>query len=81
MKFKLYLHFFFQIGWLDQSRKIVVFASDGLMHFAGDGLLAGVVKKNDKKCYLNDDGEYMASLQLDYPSLEEIYRELLHQKV
>lgn len=51
------------------------------MHFGGDGLLAGVVKKNDKQCHLNDSGDYMASLQMDYPSLEEIYRELLRRKV
>lgn len=69
------------VGWHNQSRKIVVLASDGLVHFAGDGLLAGVVKRNDKQCHLRSDGEYMASLELDYPSLEEIYRELLRRKV
>lgn len=52
-----------------------------MIHFAGDGLLAGVVKKNDKQCYLDENGDYMASLDMDYPSLEEIYRELLKRKV
>ncbi|KAG5683512.1 hypothetical protein PVAND_012786 [Polypedilum vanderplanki] len=70
-----------EIGWNDKTRKIVVFATDGPMHFAGDGLLAGLVKKNDKSCHLSDKGEYMASLEYDYPSLEEIYRELLRTKV
>lgn len=70
-----------EIGWNDKTRKIVVFASDGPMHFAGDGLLAGLIEKNDKRCHLNDKGEYMASLEYDYPSLEEIYRELLKTKV
>lgn len=51
------------------------------MHFAGDGLLGGVVRKNDKKCHLDDDGTYLASLEMDYPSLEEIYREMLRRKV
>lgn len=51
------------------------------MHFAGDGLLAGVVKKNDKLCHLSDEGDYLESLELDYPSLEDIYRELLKRKV
>ena len=36
-----------EIGWKNRTRKIVVFASDGPMHFAGDGLLAGLVAKND----------------------------------
>lgn len=60
---------------------MVVFASDGPMHFAGDGLLAGLVHKNDKTCHLSETGDYMASLDFDYPSLEEIYRELLRTKI
>lgn len=71
----------FQIGWSKQSTKIVIFASDGLIHFAGDGLLAGVVDKNEQVCRLNADGEYTAALDMDYPSLEEIYRALLRNKV
>lgn len=70
-----------EIGWNDRTRKIVVFASDGPMHFAGDGVLAGIIEKNDKRCHLNANGDYMASLKYDYPSLEEIYRELLRTKV
>ena len=70
-----------EIGWNDKTRKIVVFASDGFMHYAGDGLMAGIVKKNDKTCHLSEDGDYLASLEYDYPSLEEIYRELLRTKI
>lgn len=70
-----------EIGWNDKTRKIIVFATDGLNHFAGDGLLAGIVKRNDKNCHLNELGDYMASLEYDYPSLEEIYRELLKKKI
>lgn len=70
-----------EIGWNDKTRKIIVFASDGPMHFAGDGLLAGLIEKNDKRCHLDEKGDYMASLKYDYPSLEEIYRELLKTKV
>lgn len=70
-----------EIGWNDKTRKIVVFASDGWIHYAGDGLLAGLVKKNDKTCHLSEDGDYLASLEFDYPSLEEIYRELLRTKI
>lgn len=33
-----------RIGWNPNSRKIVIFATDGLSHFAGDGLLGSVVK-------------------------------------
>ncbi|KAH8269348.1 hypothetical protein KR018_006001, partial [Drosophila ironensis] len=69
-----------QIGWKEQARKVVILVTDGFMHFAGDGLLAGIVKRNDKQCHLNDAGEYTGSLDYDYPSLEEIYRELLRRK-
>jgi integrin beta 1 len=70
-----------EIGWKEKTRKIIVFASDGLIHFAGDGLLAGLVHRNDKNCHLDNKGDYLASLEYDYPSLEEIYRELLKTKI
>jgi integrin beta 1 len=70
-----------QIGWSNRSRKIVVFATDAKQHFAGDGRLAGIATLNDKQCHLNDVGEYTASLEFDYPSLEQIYRELVKMKV
>lgn len=70
-----------EIGWNDKTRKMVVVATDGFMHFAGDGILAGIVKKNDKTCHLNTQGDYLGSLNYDYPSLEEIYRELLKTKI
>jgi integrin beta 1 len=70
-----------QIGWDKISRKIILFASDGLMHFAGDGLLGGVIKMNDKQCHLNAGLEYDQSLIYDYPSLEELYHELARSKI
>lgn len=70
-----------EIGWNEKTRKIIVFASDGLIHFAGDGLLAGILRRHDKSCHLDDKGDYIASLEYDYPSLEEIYRELLKTKI
>ncbi|KAH8378296.1 hypothetical protein KR093_010628, partial [Drosophila rubida] len=70
-----------KIGWKQQARKVVILVTDGFMHFAGDGLLAGIVQRNDRQCHLNADGEYTGSLVYDYPSLEEIYRELLRRKI
>lgn len=70
-----------EIGWSDKTRRMVVFASDGPMHYAGDGLMAGLIKKNDKTCHLDKNGDYLASLEYDYPSLEEIFRELLKAKI
>lgn len=70
-----------EIGWNERARKIVIFVSDGLMHFAGDGKLAGITERNDKTCHLDAGGEYEGSLLYDYPSLEEMYRELVKNKV
>lgn len=69
------------VGWSDRSRKIVVFASDGWMHVAGFGLLGGTPVRNDGKCHIDRNGDYTSSLTMDYPSLEEIYRELVRRKV
>ncbi|XP_062137998.1 integrin beta-nu [Drosophila sulfurigaster albostrigata] len=70
-----------EIGWKQQARKVVILVTDGFMHFAGDGILAGISQRNDRQCHLNAAGEYTGSLIYDYPSLEEIYRELLRRKI
>lgn len=60
---------------------MVVIATDGRLHFAGDGKLSGSIKRNSGKCALNSQGVYTDSLVYDYPSLDEIYRKLLSTKV
>ncbi len=35
------------IEWNDLSRKIILFATDSIFHYAGDGKLGGIVKPND----------------------------------
>uniref|UniRef100_A0AAG5DE36 Integrin beta n=1 Tax=Anopheles atroparvus TaxID=41427 RepID=A0AAG5DE36_ANOAO len=69
-----------KIGWGSNTRKIVVVATDGWMHMAGDGLLAGIVEQNDKQCHLDDAGNLVDALKYDYPSLEQIWRVLLRSK-
>ena len=36
-----------EIQWTNLSRKIILFATDSVFHYAGDGKLGGVVKPND----------------------------------
>ncbi|KAF2897728.1 hypothetical protein ILUMI_08445 [Ignelater luminosus] len=69
------------IQWRNNSRKIIVIATDGTLHFAGDGVLAGAVKRNSDKCLLDKDGIYSESLIYDYPSLGEIYHNLQRRKM
>lgn len=70
-----------QIGWARQARKLMLVATDGLMHFAGEGKLGGVVHRHDFHCHLNNNGEYTMSTAFDYPSLAEISRLLNRHKV
>jgi hypothetical protein len=73
------------IGWRPVSRKILLYISDAGFHFAGDGLLGGVIEPNDGMCHmgpeestLNSDGtiEYNAWDRLDFPSIGQIAEKL-----
>ncbi|RWS05225.1 uncharacterized protein B4U79_02101, partial [Dinothrombium tinctorium] len=70
-----------EIRWNEMSRKILIFATDSIFHYAGDGKLGGVVEPNDGRCHLNDDGFYTKSLEQDYPSLGQINRAVIDNKI
>nr|AVP12655.1 integrin beta 2 [Littorina littorea] len=59
------------VGWRDNSRQLIIFASDARMHFAGDGKLAGVITPNDGECHLQGRVNPMAFKQ-DYPSVGQL---------
>ncbi|KAJ8726160.1 hypothetical protein PYW07_000858 [Mythimna separata] len=56
------------IGWRKESRKIVVFLTDGPYHTAGDGKSAGLFKPYDGQCY-TENNTYTKELEMDYPSV------------
>ncbi|GLV39425.1 Integrin betanu subunit [Carabus blaptoides fortunei] len=60
------------IEWKDESRKLILILTNGLMHYAGDGKLAGITKKVDGLCHLDSDGYYTESNKQDYPSISQI---------
>ncbi|RZC39949.1 integrin beta-PS, partial [Asbolus verrucosus] len=60
------------IGWRDQTRRLLVFSTDAGFHYAGDGKLGGIVKPNDGECHLNNLGYYTMSSKQDYPSISQI---------
>lgn len=71
-------------GWRNYSRKMIVLATDGLLHTAGEGILGGVVNRAPRECKVKQqkDGRWVYDgLQRDYPSVEEIYRALLMKKI
>jgi integrin beta 1 len=60
---------------------LVVIATEGRMHLAGDGILAGTIKRNDeKKCLVDDDGNYVNDTLYDYASPEEVHHEVKRTK-
>lgn len=69
------------VSWLHTSRKVIVMATNSLLHMAGDGILAGVTKRHPGGCILSDDGVLNDYLAYDYPSLEEVRRALEKRKV
>lgn len=61
-----------EMGWRDNSRQLIIFASDARMHYAGDGKLAGLITPNDEQCHLTLDGSNAMSEKQDYPSVGQI---------
>ncbi|CAL1545862.1 unnamed protein product [Lymnaea stagnalis] len=61
-----------EIGWRNNSRKLLIFASNDRFHLAGDGRLAGIVIPNDGACHLDQDGKYAKELEQDYPSVSQL---------
>ena len=69
------------IGWRETSIKIILVMTDDVLHTAGDGRLAGIVKPNDGQCHTQYDPLlnktlYTASLTQDYPSIEQVRQAL-----
>ena len=69
------------VGWREKSRKILLVMTDDIIHTAGDGRLAGIVKPNDGQCHTEYDPSYdkivnTAAIMQDYPSIEQV-REVL----
>ncbi|ESO10276.1 hypothetical protein HELRODRAFT_139427, partial [Helobdella robusta] len=70
-----------EIGWRNQSRKMLLFSTDASFHYAGDGKLGGIVTPNDGQCHLNAQNEYSESLNQDYPSISQLAQKISEKKV
>ncbi|CAH2003378.1 unnamed protein product [Acanthoscelides obtectus] len=70
-----------RVGWNPDTRKIIVLATDSLLHTAGDGLLAGAVRKPTEECLLDENGEHRRPLIYDYPDIGQIHDLLRNRKV
>ncbi|KAG7198720.1 hypothetical protein KM043_001711 [Ampulex compressa] len=70
-----------KVGWARQARKLMLLATDGFLHFAGEGKLGGVIARQDFGCHLDERGQYSLAKRYDYPSLAEVSRLLQENKV
>ncbi|XP_047111714.1 integrin beta-PS-like [Schistocerca piceifrons] len=61
-----------RINWRNNSRKVVLVATDNGFHIAGDGKLGGIIIPNDGDCHLDSEGYYSMSVSQDYPSISLI---------
>lgn len=66
-----YLHHQEEIGWRNNSRKMLIFSTDASFHSAGDGKIAGVLEPNDGLCHMSN-GEYTYAERQDYPSISQL---------
>lgn len=69
------------VGWEHHARKLMLVATDGFLHFAGEGMLGGAVSRQDFRCHLDEQGQYSLAKYFDYPSLAEVSRLLQEHKV
>ncbi|TGZ59608.1 hypothetical protein CRM22_008976 [Opisthorchis felineus] len=79
------------IGWRSNARKIVLFASDGGFHLAGDGRIAGLIRPPPTTCQVKYQADrFNPSLlyygwhtadQTDYPSVGEIAQVLTEKDI
>ncbi|CAH8501676.1 unnamed protein product [Dicrocoelium dendriticum] len=79
------------IKWRSSARKIVLFASDGGFHLAGDGRIAGLIRPPPTTCQLTYQADrFNSSLsyygwhtadQTDYPSVGEIAQVLIEKDI
>lgn len=60
-----------EIGWRNESTKIVIVLTDSPYHSAGDGKWAGINRPYDGKCH-TENGVYTNELVMDYPSISII---------
>ncbi|XP_076437634.1 integrin beta-3-like [Babylonia areolata] len=68
------------VGWRENSRQLIIFASDARMHFAGDGKLAGLIIPNDAQCHLDNGHTNSMSKIQDYPSVGQLSEALDQSK-
>ena len=65
------------VGWGEKSQKIIFIMTNDVLHTAGDGRLAGLVKPNDGQCHTQYDPSYnktvnTAAIMQDYPSIAQV---------
>ncbi|XP_071811868.1 integrin beta-1-like isoform X2 [Apostichopus japonicus] len=59
------------IGWRNESRRLLLVTSDDTFHIEGDGKMAGILRPFDGRCHLVNN-EYAKTKYYDYPSIGQV---------
>ena len=69
------------IGWRPDARRVIIVITDEEMHYAMDGILAGILKPFDMKCHSTmEDGYNSQQKILDFPSFGQVSLKTLINK-
>ncbi|XP_075415567.1 integrin beta-4 [Tenrec ecaudatus] len=71
------------IGWRPDSTHLLVFSTESAFHYEADGanVLAGIMRRNDEECHLDDSGTYTQYRTQDYPSVPTLVRLLAKHNI
>lgn len=66
-----------RIGWREQSRKIILFATDEDFHYAMDGKLIGILEPNDGQCHLGgslgNPGNFLFHISIKQRNIDDFF--------
>lgn len=58
------------IQWRKDATHLLVYVTDAVFHYAGDGKLGGIVTPNNGHCYLDGRGRYTKANEMVYSILK-----------
>jgi len=65
-----------KVGWRPGATHLLLLSTDANFHYAGDGKLGGIVTPNDGECHLDDNGIYVLTDKMDYPSIGHLVQKI-----
>lgn len=70
-----------KVNWRKNATHLLVYVTDAVFHYAGDGKLGGIVAPNDGQCYLNAQRQYYKADEMDYPSIGHLVQKINDENI